>query len=252
MSVSEAVEDIKKKTNKRRDSCARKFAEALMSLAPELAFWQNVPPDVEDLSAAQLALVSVLLRQAVSERHEMDARTIGPWIYDVYGGSKKKERYGNKWDDPYPFFYKRGFDNSQLPLPLMKDFRANKKLMLSICSAAIGELNPRKPKRGHTGTAFVNKAAEQVASALHHRTDRQLSQRVIEDCLRQFIDDAGGPWRRPISEINFVASADTKSELEEHYSYDVMVVTWTSGNFAIRSKVVSVEAFARKIRELQN
>ena len=252
MSVAEAVEDIKKRTDKRQDSCARKFAEALMSLAPELAFWQNVPPDIEDLSSAQLAQVPELLRQAVSERHEMDARTIGPWIYDVYGGSKKKERYGNKWDDPYPFFYKGGFDNSQLPLPLMKDFRANRKLMLSICREAIGELNPRSPKSAHTSTEFVNNAAKQILFGLRHQTDRHLSQLQIEHCLRQLTIDYEGDWRRPINKVNFVTSADTQSELGEHYSYDIMVVTWTAENLAISSKVISLEVFARKIRELQN
>jgi len=221
-----------------------------MNLAPELAFWQNVPPDIEDLASTQLDQVPELLRQAVSECHEIDARTIGPWIYDVYGGSRKKERYGNKWDDPYPYFYKGGFDNSHLPLPLMKDFRANRTLVLSICSAAIGELKPRKPKRGHTGAAIVNKAAEQVASELRRKTDRHLPQRVIEDCLRQFIDDTVGPWRRPIEKIHFVPSGDTESELGEHYSYDVMVVTWATENFAILSRVISLEGFARKIREL--
>ncbi len=164
----------------------------------------------------------------------------------------KKEKYGNKWDDPYPFFYKGDHDNSQLPLPLMKDFRANRKLMLSICREAIGELSPRNRKSAHTSTAFVNNAAKQVLLGLRYQTDRHLSQRQIENCLRQLTIDYEGDWRRPIKAVNFVTSADTQSELGEHYNYDIMIVTWTAENLAISSKVISLEGFARKIRELQN
>jgi len=248
MSVSEAVEYVKKKTSKRQDTCARKFAEALMNMAPNLTFWQNVPPDLEDLTSAQLIEVTEFIRQAFSGRHDTDARIIGPWIYDVYAGSKKKERFGNQWNDPYPFFYKDKVGAARLPLPLMKDFRASKKLMLAICNAAVGELIPRKPKGKHRRTAFVNQAATQVALAMRAKTDRHLSQRIIEDSLRKFDDNIEG-WSRPIHEIVFMHAADTKSNLGEQFRFDVIVVTWASKNYETASKVVSLDVFARKVRE---
>ncbi len=124
--------------------------------------------------------------------------------------------------------------------------------MQSICQEAIGELSTQKPKSAHTSTAFVNDAANQILLGLRYQTDRHLSQRQIENVLRQLNIDHEDDWRRPIKAVNFVTSADTQSELGEHYSYDIMVVTWTAENLAISSKVISLEVFARKIRELQN
>lgn len=259
MSVSDAVEYIQKKTGKRQDSCARSFAHTLAQSNPELTFWQNTPPDVEDLTAAQLTHVPEIVRQVWPAPITTDGRMIGPWILDVYAGSQKKVQHGNTWDEPYPFNYEAAFTNdsvppeaADLPQPLMKRFRADRTAMLSICREAIGELSPRNRKSAHTSTAFVNNAAKQVLLGLRYQTDRHLSQRQIEHCLRQLTIDYEGDWRRPIKAVNFVTSADTQSELREHYSYDIMVVTWIAENLAISSKVVSLERFARNIRELQN
>ncbi len=250
MSVSEAVEYIKIKTHNRQDTCARKFSETLMNVSPTLAFWQNVPPDLADLTSTQLTEVTELVRQTVCARHELDARTIGPWIYDVYAGSKKRDRYGNKWNDPYPYSYKGEFADIQLPLPLMKDFRANKKLMLAVCTAAIGELAPRKPKGQHKNTAFVNDAVDQVANKIIEDSSRRYSPQSIKDILRSYDDHTD--WQPPITSIEFFSSADTESELERRYDYDVIVVIWSEGSRSQSSKIASLDDFARKVSERLN
>ena len=109
-------------------------------------------------------------------------------------------------------------------------------------------MNPRRTKSEHTGSAFVNKAAKQVASALRKMTDSQLSHRRIENILRQF-DSETAQWSRPIHAIVFVSDADTESELGKQYCYDVIVVSWSSESYSTSSHVVSLEVFARKVRE---
>ena len=246
ISVSEAVEHIKKRTGKRRHSCARKFAEALMNLSPELAFWQNVPPDMKDLSPEQSAQITDFLRRAVSERHDTDARIIGPWIYDVYGGSRKKGRCGNKWDDPYPYFYKDDFQKSQLPLPLMKDFRADRTIMKSICSAAIESISPRGRKTANIATWFLDNAAQQVAAKLSQGHVTTLSE--IENRLRS-LADTDRYWDPPITEIVFVSADQTKSDLGKAYDYDLIVVRWQDEVYETKSKTNSLDTFTRKVKK---
>ena len=253
MSIAEAVIYIKQKTAKRRDTCARKFAEVLMKLALKLEFWQNVPPDDEDLDSVQSLDVPDLVRQAIAQRQFLDARTIGPWLFDVYSGSRKKESCGNKWDDPYPYFYAGQFADSGLPLPLMKDFRANRAVIIqTICKKAIEELSPRKRKSGHIGTQMVNCAAKQAASGLRAHTQDHLSQRKIEYCLEQLKDgtEASQEWRRPIDKIIFVPSERTESELGEKFDYDVLAVIWSSERYTKQSHFISVEGFARKVGKI--
>ena len=70
-SILEAIEDIQKRTRKRIgrqtekrwDTCARQFAKTLMDSYPDLMFWQNTPPDSEDLPKEKDDLVSEDVRQ---------------------------------------------------------------------------------------------------------------------------------------------------------------------------------------------
>ena len=150
MSISEAIEDIQQKTKrrtgkqieKRSDTCARQFAKALMDSYPDLMFWQNTPPDPEDLTNEKADLVPEVVRQIWPCPVKISGRTIGSWLLDVYPGSRKAVQFGNKLNEPYQFNYEDAFTNDRahpevadLPQPLMKHFRADLIVMKSICSA---------------------------------------------------------------------------------------------------------------------
>ena len=113
MSILGAIEDIQKrtrkrtgkKTEKRKNTCARQFAKTLMGSYPDLMFWQNTPPDAKDLTAAQRTHVPKSVRQVWTAPITIHGRTIASWILDVYAGSRKTVQFGNKWDAPYPFNY---------------------------------------------------------------------------------------------------------------------------------------------------
>ncbi len=253
MSVSDAVEHIQKIAQKRHDSCARNFAHALAQSNPELTFWQNTPPDVEDLTAAQLTHVPEIVRQVWPAPITTDGRMIGPWILDVYAGSQKKVQHGNTWDESYPFNYEAAFANdsvppevADLPQPLMKNFRADRTAMQSICSAAIESIKPRKRKTANIATQFLDNAAQQVAGGLPQ--DRELTQSDIENYLRS-LADSDPLWVRTIDEIDFVPADETESELGKAYYYDVIVVKWQGDEFALESKTISLESFAKKAKK---
>ena len=253
MSVSDAVEYIQKKTGKRQDSCARSFAHTLAQSNPELTFWQNTPPDVEDLTAAQLTHVPEIVRQVWPAPITTDGRMIGPWILDVYAGSQKKVQHGNTWDDPYPFNYEAAFTNASvppevadLPQPLVKHFRADRTAMQSICSAAIESIKPRRKKTANIATRFLDDAAQQVAAKLpqgHVPTHSE-----IEYHLRS-LTDSDLFWKRPINEIAIVPADETKCELDRSFDYDVIVVNWQGDQYATTSKTISVERFAKKVKK---
>lgn len=253
MSVSDAVEYIKKKTQIRRDSCARNFARALAQSNPELTFWQNTPPDVEDLTATQVTHVPEIVRQVWPAPITIDGRTIGPWILDVYAGSQKKVQYGNTWDEPYQFNYEAAFANdsvppevADLPQPLMRNFRADRTIMRSICTAAIESIKPRRKKTANIATRFLEDAAQQVAVTLSQGHVTTHSE--IENHLRS-LEDSDRDWSPPIIEIVFVSADQTESRLEKACGYDVIVVHWQGEEYETKSRTNSLDTFAKRVKK---
>ena len=119
-SILEAVEDIQKKTRKRAgkrtekrwDTCARQFAKTLMGSYPDLMFWQNTPPDSEDLPKGKADLVPEDVRQVWPCPVKTRGHMIGSWLLDVYAGSRKAVQFGNQWDEPYDFHYEAAFQQA--------------------------------------------------------------------------------------------------------------------------------------------
>lgn len=260
MSVSDAVEYIQNKTSKTRDSCARSFARTLAQSNPELTFWQNTPPDVEDLTAVQLICVPEIVRKVWPAPITIHGHTIAAWLLDVYAGSRKAVRYGNTWDEPCQFNYKAAFSRffskfsnncpppevADLPQPLMKCFRADKTVMKSICSAAIESIKPRGRKTGNIATPFLENAAQQVVDMLprcHVATHSE-----IKNYLRS-LSDSDRDWSSPITEIVFVSADQTESYLGEQRGYDLIAVHWEAEKGQTKSKHNSLEEFAKKVKK---
>lgn len=249
MSIFEAVEDIHKRTKKRavkRHICARQFAKTLMDSYPDLMFWQNTPPDVEDLTAAQLTHVPESVRQVWTEPITTHGRMISSWILDVYAGSRKAVQFGNKWDALHEFNYSAKFKGGpippevhDLPQPLMRDFRADRNAILALCSQAVAVLSPKKEKGEHVATPYVLEAARQVAervkrnrtSIFNLRKDINLQlERFNSGLCSNYIDD-------PIVDISF--HNGNKEEIKIIYLHD--------GNE--KSKTLSKSRFSRKISD---
>ena len=253
MSVSDAVEHIQRKTEKRQDSCARSFAHALAQSNPELTFWQNTPPDVEDLTAVQLTHVPQFVRQVWPSPCKTDGHIIGPWLLDVYAGSQKKVQHGNAWDESYPFNYESAFRSdpvppevADLPQPLMRNFRSDRTAMLSICSAAIESIKPRKRKTANIATQFLDNAARQVADTLPR--GRKSTHSEIENYLRS-LSDSDLDWSPPIFEIVFVSANQPDSEFGKPYPYDLVLVRWQGEEYETKSKTISLDRFARRVKK---
>ena len=218
MSIVEAVENIQNGTKKRLDTCALQFAKTLMNSYPDLVFWQNTPPDVEDLTGEQLTHVPEIVRQVWTEPITLHGHMIGPWILDVYAGSRKAVQFGNKWDEPHPFNYRAAFPDGrvppevdELPQPLMRDFRANKDAMSELCKHARAVLRPRKKKGEHVATEYVLEAARQVAEAVYRDITIDSQDANIDEKLERF-DDGDIYPTGPIDEIRFVDTTDIQIE----------------------------------------
>lgn len=243
MSIVEAVEDIRNRTNKRLDTCARQFAKTLMDSYPDLVFWQNTPPDAEDLTAAQLAHVPETVRQVWAEQISLHGHMIGPWILDVYAGSKKTVQFGNEWDEPFKFNYEAKFNGGRvppevanLPQPLMRDFRANKNAMRELCGQARAVLRPGKKKSQHVATDYVLEAARQVAVAVYSDTTIDSQDVNIADKLELFDDDRIDL----MGDIYGIISVRTDiTKIQINYEHHEVVTS------VIRKKTT----FIRKIRE---
>ena len=245
MSIVEAVEDIQNRTNKRLDPCARQFAKSLMDSYPDLVFWQNTPPDVEDLTADQLIHVPEAVRQVWTEPIPLHGHMIGPWILDVYAGSKKAVQFGNKWDEPFEFHYEAKFADgpvppevANLPQPLMRNFRANKNAMRELCGQARAVLRPKKKKSKNVATEYVDEAAKQVAVAVNSDTTIDSLDVNIDEKLERFnmerLELIGD-----IYHIMFADGGDDKTKIQINYERHEVNAS------VIRKKTT----FIRKIRE---
>lgn len=257
-SILEAIEDIQKRTRKRIggqtekrwDTCARQFAKTLMGSYPDLMFWQNTPPDVEDLTAAQLTHVPESVRQVWTAPITTHGRTIASWILDVYAGSRKTVQFGNKWDAPYPFNYSAKFKDGpippevdNLPQPLMHDFRADSKAILALCDQAARLLQPPKGKGVAVYTPYFDEAAMQVAVSVNKNRDSILNlSNIINQQLERFhSEDIYSDW--PISEIRFSDEEKNSIEITYHLGREIYL------DREIKSKVLKKSVFIRKIRK---
>ncbi len=245
MSIVEAVEDIQNRTNKRLDTCARQFAKTLMDSYPDLVFWQNTPPDAEDLTSEQLTHVTEIVRLGLAEQITLHGHTIGPWILDVYPGSKKAVQFGNEWNEPFEFHYEVKFaggrvppEVANLPQPLMRDFRANKNAMRELCGQARDVLRPRKKKSKHMATHYIDEAARQVAVEVNSDTTLDSLDINIDEKLERFNADSLEPIG-DIYRIMFADSGADKTKIQIIYERHELPTK------VIREKTT----FIRKIRE---
>lgn len=243
MSIVEAVEVIQNRTNERLDTCARQFAQTLMDSYPDLVFWQNTPPDAEDLTAEQLTHVPEIVRQVWTEPITTHGHMIGSWILDVYAGSRKAVQFGNKWDAPHEFNYEAKFSNGRvppevanLPQPLRRDFRANKNAMRELCGQARAVLKPKKKKSKHVATEYVLEAARQVAVAVNNDKTIDSQDVNIYEKLERFNDDDIYP-DGSIHEIRFDSIDRTKMQIRYRLDSET------------RSKTTKKTTFIRKVRE---
>ena len=258
MSILEAIEDIQKRTRnrigkqteKRLDTCARQFAQALMDSYPDLMFWQNTPPDPEDLPKEKADLVPETVRQACPCPVKTCGHMVGSWLLDVYAGSRKAVQFGNKWDAPYPFNYSAKFKDgpippevANLPPPLMRDFRADRNAIRALCEQAARLLKPPKGKGPAVYTKYVDKAAMQVAVNVNKNRDSILNlSDIINQQLERFhSEDIYSDW--PISEIRFSDKEKNSIEITYHLGRKIYL------DRAIKSKVLKKSGFIRKIRE---
>jgi len=238
MSIFEAVHDIKENTDERLDTCARQFAKVLTESYPELTFWQNTPPDSEDLNKEQNDLVSDAMRQPWPDPFESCGHTLGHWLLDVYPGSMKAVQFDNKWDGPYEFNYRSKFQHrasaslsdpsarkplghtncvppevADLPQPLMRDFRADKVAIQSICDQVRKSLKPNQGRGQSRYTNYVNEAVRQVALAVITNGDVELNRRKnIELQLERFDGGLLSP-EDPIRYINFSDKEEGRIEI---------------------------------------
>ena len=202
ISVTEAVEDIQRKTGKRRDSCARAFADAILENMPEIEFWQFAPPDPEDCAEAPMGLDIKLARQVWPTPIVSTGHTIAHWLKDVYAGSRSKVQVGNKWDEPCEFNYRATSSGtavpervSELPMPLMRNFRANTETIRSIRDHARGAVKPKGKKSENEYTPFVDEAVRQVSERVKSKS---------EDDMRAAIETFGLHYPTgEITEIRF-------------------------------------------------
>ncbi len=235
MSIFEAVHNIKENTDERLDTCARQFAKVLTESYPELTFWQNTPPDSEDLNKEQNDLVSDVMRQPCPDPFESCGHTLGHWLLDVYPGSMKAVQFDNKWDAPYPFNYGAAFKDAPIPQPLMRDFRADKVAIQSICDQLKKTLKPKQGRGKAKYTDYVNKAAQQVAIAVKQNGDSILSRHAHVNLLLKEFDDGDRYPDNPIHEIRFQSEND-----------EIVEILYMSGKDEI-CKRFKREQFIRKV-----
>ena len=202
MSVAEAVENIMQRSNKARHICARAFAKNLIEQMPELEFWQFTPPDPIDQPDVNATLSKDQARQIWPVPVKLTGHFVGSWLKDVYAGSRAKARYGNTWDEPHKFNYFAVFRGDttrewikNLPLPLMRDFRANMKSMLAICETSKLEIAPKKSRSPNKCTPYIQEAIFQVSERAKSKSDYD-----IDAAIRSFEDDYA---RDPIHDIRF-------------------------------------------------
>ena len=260
MSILEAIEDIQKKirrrigkqtekgTEKRKNTCARQFAQALMDAYPDLIFWQSTPPDPKDLTKEKADLVPEDVRQIWPCPVKTSGHMVGSWLLDVYAGSRKAVQFDNKWDAPYPFNYSAAFKGcpippevDNLPQPLMRDFRADRNAIRALCNQAVDVLEPGKKKTEHVATKYVLQAALQVAYEVNADTDMDSIATNIDEKLERF-DDGELEATGNIYEIMFCRRDDDidKTTIKIKYELDTEV-------FKVTTRKKSV--FIRKIRE---
>lgn len=256
MSILEAIEDIQKRTRnrigkqteKRLDTCARQFAKTLMDSYPDLMFWQNTPPDSKDLPKEKTDLVPEAVRQVWPCPVKTSGRIVGPWLLDVYAGSRKAVQFGNKWDEPYPFNYSAIFKDGpippevdNLPQPLMRDFRADSNAIRALCTQAVDVLSPKKKKTEHVATPYILKAAFQVAEKVNADIDMDSIVANIDEKLERF-DDGNLEATGDIYDIMFVHRDNNtdRTKIKIKYELDTEVFKVTT-----LKKIV----FIRKIRK---
>ncbi len=252
MSIAEAVEDIQKNTKERRDRCARQFAKVLMETCPELKFWQRTPPDPKDLPKKKINLMPELERtlewQVWPNPIWTDGHSLGPWLFDVYAGSRKAVQFGNKWGEPYEFNYSAVFkdgpippDVHDLPLPLMRDFRADRNAILALCAQAVDVLSPKKKKTEHVATPYILQAALQVAEEVYKDIGMDSITANIYEKLERF-DDGNLEAEGDIYGIMFVHGDNNidRTKIKIKYELDAEVFKVTT---------LKKSAFIRKIRK---
>ena len=256
MSILEAIEDIQKRTRnrigkqteKRLDTCARQFAQALMDSYPDLMFWQNTPPDPEDLPKEKTDLVPETVRQVWPCLVKTCGHMVGSWLLDVYAGSRKAVQFGNKWDAPYPFNYSAKFKDGpmppevdNLPQPLMRDFRADSNAIRALCTQAVDVLSPIKKKTEHVATPYILQAALQVAEEVNADIDMDSITANIDEKLERF-DDGNLEATGDIYDIMFVHRDNNthRTKIKIKYELDKEVFKVTT---------LKRTVFIRKIRE---
>ena len=237
INVSDAIQDIKHRTKRRQDSCARAFAKALIDNMPELEFWQFAPPDVEDRPETHLSLDRKLARQVWQTPIALNGHMIGHWLLDVYAGSASKIRHGNKWNEHHEFNYSANFKSGavainieNLPMPLMRHFRANSDAIRSICSRAKETLIPAKRRGASEYTRFVEMAAIQVADWAQSGTDAD-----IRDAIDNLEDEL---MTAPIHEVRISTSDPSK----------IIVAFQAEEEGPIRQKRLALSTFISKVQ----
>jgi len=217
-----------------------------MDSYPDLMFWQNTPPDSEDLPKEKADLVSEDVRQIWPKPITTDGHIIGPWILDVYAGSRKTVQFGNKWDAPYPFNYSAKFKDGpippevdNLPQPLMRDFRADRNAILALCDQAARLLQPPKGKGVAVYTPYVDEAARIVAATGNENRDSALN---LNDIINQKLEI----FHLEASDCFFDGSIrEIRFSDEEKNSIEVMYFLGEE----TRTKTLKKSTFIRKIRE---
>lgn len=262
MSILEAIEDIQertrkrigKQTKKRKNTCARQFAETLMDSYPDLMFWQNTPPDPKDLPEGKADLVPEDVRQVWPHPIKTRGHTVASWLLDVYAGSRKTVQFGNKWDAPYQFNYEAEFPNdrvptevSDLPQPLMRDFRADRNAILALCKQTASLLSPPKGKGVAGYTQYTDEAARQVAVAVYRNRDSilNLSDNIDQQLERFHSED--NECDGSIREIRF--SDEEKNSIEVMYFLGEETRTKTLKKSVVIRKICKSLAQLEKSRQ---